>query len=134
MKWNVLLGGAALALVVPSLCLAGDAARGQHVFKAKCAACHTAEAGGANKVGPGLFGVMARGAGRAAGFRYSAGFMQAVDKGLRWDESSLDQYLYNPSALLIQQAGSAAAKSSKTFRLPQAEDRADVIAFLATLK
>ena len=35
-----------------------DAAKGENVFK-KCAACHNAEPGGANALGPALYGVWA---------------------------------------------------------------------------
>ena len=36
-----------------------DAAKGEQVFK-KCAACHNADPGGANALGPALYGVMGK--------------------------------------------------------------------------
>ena len=36
-----------------------DAAKGEQVFK-KCAACHNADPGGANALGPALFGAMGK--------------------------------------------------------------------------
>ncbi len=48
-----------------------DPARGETVFK-RCAACHTSEKGGANKVGPHLWDVVNRPAASVDGFGYSA--------------------------------------------------------------
>src|SRR5918998_3458584 len=47
-----------------------DAAKGEQVFK-KCAACHNAEPGGPNALGPGLFGVMGNPIARHPGFAFS---------------------------------------------------------------
>lgn len=74
----------------------GDAASGKTVFNT-CKACHTIEAGGPNRVGPNLHGVVGRKAGSADGFSYS----QAVkDAGYTWDEQKLDAYLKDPKAAL----------------------------------
>jgi cytochrome c len=47
-----------------------DAAKGEAVFK-KCAACHNADQGGANALGPALFGTMGKPLAGHAGFAYS---------------------------------------------------------------
>ena len=47
---------------------AADAAKGEQVFK-KCAACHNADPGGANALGPSLYGVMGKPACRAPRLR-----------------------------------------------------------------
>ena len=74
----------------------GDAAAGKTVFNV-CKACHTIEAGGPNRVGPNLHGIVGRKAGSADGFSYS----QAVkDAGYGWDEQKLDTYLKDPKAAL----------------------------------
>ena len=74
----------------------GDAAAGKTVFNV-CKACHTIEAGGPNRVGPNLHGIVGRKAGSADGFSYS----QAVkDAGYVWDEQKLDTYLKDPKAAL----------------------------------
>ena len=46
-----------------------DAAKGEQVFK-KCAACHNADPGGANALGPALHGVLGRAVASHAGFAY----------------------------------------------------------------
>ncbi|WP_188665305.1 c-type cytochrome [Terasakiella brassicae] len=108
----------------------GDATKGETVFK-KCKACHTAEQGGKNKVGPNLFGVVGRKAGTVADFKYSKG-MQALD--LTWDTGLIATYVENPTTFLRDQTGDAKAKSKMTFKLKDEQDRKDVAAYLATFK
>nr|WP_042701650.1 cytochrome c family protein [Azospirillum sp. B506] len=74
----------------------GDAAAGKTVFNI-CKACHTIEAGGPNRVGPNLHGIVGRKAGSADGFSYSAA---VKDAGYVWDEQKLDTYLKDPKAAL----------------------------------
>jgi cytochrome c len=99
-----------------------DADAGKRVF-AKCAVCHSGAAG-KNNLGPTLFGVVGRPSATVPGFNYSDG-MKAANK--TWDEATLDIYLTNPKALV---PGTKMAFPG----LPAAEDRANVIAYLATLK
>ena len=111
-------GDAAAAPVV------GDAAKGEQVFK-KCASCHTANAGGANGIGPNLNGVAGSKIGaHAAGFAYSDALK---GKGGTWDDASLDAWLTNPRGFV--------AGNKMTFAgLSSAQDRADVIAYLKAAK
>lgn len=113
---------------------AGDAANGEKLAKARCVACHSFDNGGPNKVGPNLFGVVAHGAGKNATFKYSEGFMASINKGLVWDDTTLDEYLKDPTAFLQAHSGDAKARSKMTFKLPKENERADVIAFLNGLK
>ncbi|GAB3450360.1 c-type cytochrome [Insolitispirillum peregrinum] len=124
---------AALSITSTAAFAAGDAAAGEKIAKAKCVACHTFETGGANKVGPNLFGVTTRGAAKAAGYSYSKGFVDAAAK-FTWDEANLMQYLEDPTAFLRAKPGEAEVRSKMTFKLPSADDRANVIAYLGTLK
>ena len=71
-----------------------DPATGGDAFKKKCAACHSVEQG-KNKVGPSLFAVVGRSAGKAEGFKYSDAMAKS---GLTWDRRSLSEYLKDPKA------------------------------------
>ncbi|CAO3428875.1 Cytochrome c [Azospirillum doebereinerae] len=97
----------------------GDAEAGQKVFNT-CKACHTVEAGGPNRVGPNLHGVLGRPVGSAAGFNYSPALK---DGGFAWDEARLDGYLKDPKAALPGNKMAFAGIKNDT-------QRADLIAFL----
>ncbi|MCX7380131.1 MAG: cytochrome c family protein [Alphaproteobacteria bacterium] len=112
---------AALALAPPAA--AADPESGQKIFKTQCGACH-AVAAGRNLVGPSQFGIVGRKSGSVEGFRYSAANKAA---NLTWDAATLDTYLTNPKAMI--------PGTTMTFAgIKSAEQRADVIAYLATLK
>jgi cytochrome c len=124
------LGIAALAaiLLTPSALAqtAGDPAAGEDVFK-KCRACHEVGPSARNKVGPVLNGIVGRKAGTIDGFAYSDANKAAGANGLLWSEAELDRYLTNPRAHM---PGNKMAFAG----LPDAQDRADIIAYLKTFK
>lgn len=102
---------------------AADAAAGEALVK-KCVACHSFDKGGANKVGPALYGVAGRGKASHGGFAYSDAL-----KGLggSWDDQALSEFLTKPSKY---------AKGTKMAfaGIKKPEDRANLIAYLKTLK
>ena len=63
---------------------------GTTLFKQQCATCHTINPADAVRQGPSLSGIVGRPAGKADGFRYSAGF---TDANFVWDDTRLDAYL-----------------------------------------
>jgi cytochrome c len=96
-----------------------DAAKGEQVFK-KCTACHNADNGGANALGPNLWGVMGKPHGAHPGFAYTDAL-----KGVpgNWDWKAMDAWLANPKKY--------APGTKMTFAgLGNPEDRANVMAFL----
>ncbi|TCR60858.1 cytochrome c family protein [Bosea sp. BK604] len=100
-----------------------DPARGEKAVGA-CKACHTFDKGGANKVGPHLFGVYGRNEGSVDGFGYSAAMKGRNDKV--WEADGLDHFLKGPKAYV---PGTAMAFAG----ISKADTRADVIAYLNTL-
>jgi len=117
-------GGDAAAADPPvaALLATADAAAGEKVF-AKCAACHTINAGGANGIGPNLHGVVGEGIGTGAGgFAFSDALKS---KGGSWNFDSLYVWLKDPRAF--------APGTKMTFAgLAKPQDRANVILYLNT--
>jgi cytochrome c len=105
------------------LAWAGDAAKGERVFK-KCMARHSV-AGKTNKVRPYLEGVVNRPVATAGGYAFSDGMKEFAAGGKVWDDATLDLYLANPRA--------SVPKTKMAFPgLKKPEDRADLIAYLLT--
>jgi glucose/arabinose dehydrogenase/cytochrome c2 len=106
---------------------AGSVERGDKFFQASCAICHSPSLGAGNtliiKQGPTLLGVVGRKAGTSPHFNYT----QALkDSGFTWDAASLDHFLTDPAK--------AAPGTTMPIPLPDPTLRADVIAYLSTLK
>jgi cytochrome c len=120
-------GGAAPAeheSVIPLLASA-SIEQGEAVFK-RCAACHTDDAGGANKVGPNLWGVVNRPIASHEGFAYSAPMKEFSQGGtVVWDYDHLDHFLLSPKGYIRGTAMGFAG-------LKNVADRAAVIAYMRT--
>ncbi|MEL6913840.1 MAG: cytochrome c family protein [Pseudomonadota bacterium] len=97
-----------------------DAGKGERVFN-KCRACHQM-ADGQNGTGPHLYSVVGRDIAAVGGFGYSGKLTQ---NGTVWTEENLWAFLENPK-------GFAPGTSMSFSGLPKPEDRANLIAYLAT--
>lgn len=119
--------GAAAAEAVPvaTLLASADPAKGEAVFR-KCAACHTAEEGGANKVGPALYGIVNRPVASHAGFAYSAAMKAYAEGGKVWDFEALNHFLLAPKRHV-------SGTSMGFAGLKKDDERADAIAYLNSL-
>src|SRR5690349_1912818 len=105
--------------------VAGDAVKGEEVFMASgCPACHGVTKEDNAKVGPNLVGVVGRQAGTTPSLLGPSENMKKY--GVIWSAETLDEFLVNPSAKV---PGTAMAGI-----LTDPQVRADVIAYLATLK
>lgn len=128
-----------VALALASPAFAADPAKGEDGFK-KCKSCHSiiapdgTEVQKGGKTGPNLWGVVGRVVGSAPDFKYGEGLLEVNAKGTVWDEAQIATYLADPTAWVKATTGDDAAKSKMTFKLPKAEEAADVAAYLATLK
>jgi S-disulfanyl-L-cysteine oxidoreductase SoxD len=76
--------------------LEGDPAAGERVFR-RCQTCHTVEEGGAQRLGPNLWGIFGREAGANSGFTYSAAMAQSE---LVWTGETLKEFLRDPRGFL----------------------------------
>ncbi len=110
--------------IIPLLASA-DATKGAEVFK-RCATCHTADKGGANKTGPNLFGLVDRKVASHEGFGYSKGMKDFGADGKVWDYEHLDHFLFAPKAYVKGTAmGFGGVKKT--------DERANLVAYLRTL-
>jgi cytochrome c len=98
----------------------GDVVRGMALYQSQCTACHAVDS---HQTGPAHRGVMGRRLGSAPGYKYSAELAQSL---LRWTPQTLNVWLEDPEALVAGQR--------MGFQVDDAQQRADLIAYLATLK
>jgi cytochrome c len=117
---RVLLLVAVMTVPVVQAQAEGDATAGQQIYESRCVACHSPDA---NRVGPMHRGVVGRKAGALPDYTYSKALKGA---DFIWDDTALEKWLTNPQAFVPGQ--------KMNFKVTKAEDRADLIAYLKTLK
>lgn len=110
-------------LMMGSTAYAGDAAKGEKVFK-KCKACHVVDKE-KNKTGPHLVALIGREAASVESFKKYSKAMKA--SGIIWDAETLDGYLANPKKYL---KGTKMAFAG----LKKEADRENIIAYFESLQ
>ena len=96
-----------------------SAVEGAKIFK-KCSACHSIAEGGANKIGPALWGVLGRKAGSVPGYKYSKAL---TAHGKVWSFAEMNSFLIKPQSYI---KGTKMAYAG----LKNEKDRASVILYL----
>lgn len=119
------IGGGAAAPTGPAdisaLYATADAAAGGEIFAKKCAVCHIVDKGGANKIGPKLWGVVNRKVASIGDFNYSAGLKSHGDRNWTFDE--LNGFLWGPGKWVKGTIMSFAG-------IAKDQDRANLITYL----
>ena len=111
----------------------GDPAKGE-ALASRCAACHSFDEGGRNKVGPNLWGVMDRGVAAVEGFSYSSSLDAAAEAVPQWSPERVAAYLADPTGWVREVTGDSSARSRMTFKVKDETQRQDLVAYLATLQ
>lgn len=101
---------------------AANVEAGKDAFK-KCSACHTANKGGENRVGPNLYGVIGRAVGSHAGFNYSDAIK---GKGGEWSFEKIAQFLWDPRGTIPGNKMAFAGVKDK-------QEIADLLSYIRTL-
>jgi cytochrome c len=117
---GLMLMTASFAMAQSSTVTAGSALKGKELYEARCSACHSVDD---NRVGPMHLGVFGRKAGGVKSYQYS----DALNKSkVVWSRDTLTAWLANPEKLIPGQR--------MGYAMDNAQDREDVVAYLATLK
>ena len=104
---------------ISSLLSLGDITRGAKVFK-KCAACHSINKDGKNKIGPKLYNVVGRATGTTSDYKYSKAL---ISYSKTWTFEELNGFLLKPAAWIKgNKMGFPGLKNDR--------DRASVILYL----
>ncbi|WP_316163096.1 c-type cytochrome [Bradyrhizobium sp. SZCCHNRI20481] len=103
--------------------LDGDPVAGKGIFQRICQNCHSAEIG-INKVGPSLWNIVGRQPAVVPDYAYSEGMKK---NSAPWTTTALDAYIADPR-------GDVHGVKMYFKGLADAKERADVVAYLSTLK
>ena len=104
---------------IAAIMMLGDVASGEKIFK-KCAACHSINKGGKNKIGPALYNVVGRLVGGVEDYKYSKAL---ASYSKEWTFEELNGFLQKPASYIKGTKMSYAG-------LRKEKDRASVIKYL----
>lgn len=117
----------AAAIVTPAVFAAGkpDVENGKAIFEERCGICHAvSDQPGGPVLGPSMFGVMGRKAGTDKDFALYTPALKSY--GVKWTKKRLRKFLKDPLT--------AVPGTTMPMMLPDDKERADVVAYIATLK
>ncbi|GGB68236.1 c-type cytochrome [Blastomonas aquatica] len=114
-------GEAEAEVPIATLLASADVAQGEKVF-AKCSSCHSINSGGANGIGPNLYGIMGAPHAAVAGFAYSDALKS---KSGPWTFDEMNAWLTSPRAY-------AEGTKMSFAGLGKPEDRANLMAWMNT--
>ncbi len=109
---------------ISAMLASADIDAGEKAAK-RCAACHTFEQGGANKVGPALYDIVNRQIAGTEGFSYS-GALKEYGAEKTWTYEELNGFLWNPKKFIKGTSMGFAG-------LKKVDDRANIVAYLRSL-
>ena len=115
------------AALTPVICAAGprpDVENGKATFGVMCSVCHSTVPTGGPTLAPNLLGVVGRKAGSQPDFTQYTPAIKA--SGITWSVKTLNKFLINPNATV--------PGTAMPMLIPDDKTRADVVAYLATLK
>ena len=113
------LSGVLLTAASFAMPQAGDAENGKEAFQRRCGGCHSPDR---TMEGPRLRGVYGRRSGSTPDFQYSDALKNAR---ITWNEDNLDKWLTDTEALV--------PNNDMSFRVPNPDERRDIIAYLKAL-
>ena len=129
MVFSLAVAGLTVVALTSSALAEGDAAKGKAAF-AKCGICHQVGEGAKTLVGPELNGIVGRKAASVADYAmYSAGMKKLGADGWVWTEENIDKWIADPKAMIPDSPMALAFPG-----VPDAGERADIIAYLKTQK
>lgn len=111
---------------VLDLLATADVAAGESAVR-RCASCHSFDEGGADGVGPHLWGVVNRPKGAVEGFGYSSAMDEVAAAGQAWGFEELDGFLASPRDYMPGTSMGFAG-------VRDVEDRADILAYLNSIQ
>jgi len=108
---------------IEALLAGANIENGQKIAQKICSQCHTYDQGGANKIGPNLWGIVGSKIAQHEGFAYSAAFKSQT---IEWSYENLSKFLFKPRDFIP-------GTKMSFVGLTKPQERADVIAYLRSL-
>jgi len=109
----------------------GDAVNGKNLAK-RCKGCHTFDSGGRQLMGPNLFGIFGKTAGKVTGFSKYGSDLKNAD--FVWNEAGLAAWVCSSKAAIKALTGNAAAKTKMANQRKCGTKGQDIAAYLKSLK